>query len=35
MESVYHHKGVYPVNEEIRAWLEQVLYEPSVKAKAA
>lgn len=35
MESVSHHKGVYPVNEEIRAWLEQALYGTPVKAKAA
>ena len=35
MESVSHHKGVYPVNEEIRAWLEQVLYETPSKTRAA
>ncbi len=26
LESVAHLKGVYPVNEEIRAWLEEELY---------
>jgi hypothetical protein len=35
LESVSHHKGVYPVNEEIRAWLEQVLYETPSKTRAA
>lgn len=35
LESVSHHKGVYPVNEELRAWLEQALYETPSKAEAA
>jgi hypothetical protein len=35
LESVSHHKGVYPVNEEIRGWLEQELYGSPAKAKAA
>ena len=35
MASVFHLKGVYPVNEEIRAWLEEVLYGKSERAEAA
>jgi hypothetical protein len=26
MKDVYHHKGVYPVNAEVREWLEAELY---------
>ncbi len=29
LESVGHRKGVYPLNEEIRAWLERSLYTAS------
>jgi len=35
MESISHLKGVYPVNEELRAWLEENLYEGPPNAKAA
>lgn len=28
LESVSHRKGVYAINEEIRAWLEEMLYGP-------
>jgi hypothetical protein len=35
MESVSHHKGVYPVTEEIRTWLEKALYGRPSNAKAA
>ena len=30
-ESVSHLKGVYPVNDEVRAWLEEQLFGPEVK----
>ncbi len=30
-ESVSHLKGVYPVNDEIREWLEEQLYDSEVK----
>lgn len=26
LDSVFHHKGVYPVNDEVRSWLEEQLY---------
>ena len=26
LNGVYHHKGVYPVNDEVRQWLEKELY---------
>jgi len=35
LESVSHLKGVYGVNEEIRAWLEEELYGPATGQKAA
>jgi len=37
IESVSHLKGVYPVNKELRAWLEENLYEgpPNAHAQAA
>ncbi len=35
MDSVYHLKGVYPVNEELKAWLEKNLYEDPPALKTA
>ena len=35
MQSVSHHKGVYPVNEEVRQWLEEALYGEEEKSLAA
>ncbi|MDY6988649.1 MAG: hypothetical protein SWQ30_11410 [Thermodesulfobacteriota bacterium] len=35
LESVSHLKGVYGVNEEIRAWLEEELYGPATGQRAA
>jgi hypothetical protein len=35
LESVSHHKGVYPVNEEVRAWLEKELYGSDTQSLAA
>ncbi|MBW2107732.1 MAG: hypothetical protein JRI36_03570 [Deltaproteobacteria bacterium] len=34
LESVAHHKGVYPVTPEIRQWLEHALYGPPTNRKA-
>jgi hypothetical protein len=31
LDSVFHHKGVYPVNDELRAWLEKELYEETTE----
>ena len=35
LESVGHLKGVYPVNDEVKAWLEEELYGPEINHKAA
>lgn len=35
MHSVSHHKGVYPVDAELRAWLEEALYGEKSKSLAA
>ena len=35
LESVWHLKGVYAVNDEVRAWLEEELYGPETNHKAA
>jgi hypothetical protein len=35
LDSVSHLRGVYPVTDEIRAWLESELYGPSKESKAA
>ena len=35
MESVSHLAGAYPVNKELRAWLEEELYEKPPTAEAA
>jgi hypothetical protein len=35
LESVSHHKGVYPVDEQVKAWLEKELYESEVESLAA
>ena len=35
LESVGHLKGVYPVNDEVKAWLEEELYGPKINHKAA
>jgi hypothetical protein len=32
LDSVFHHKGVYPVNEELKSWLEKELYESPVES---
>ena len=35
LESVSHLKGVYAVNEDVKAWLEEELYGPGTNYKAA
>jgi len=35
MESVSHLKGVYAVNDDVKAWLEEELYGPETNYKAA
>jgi hypothetical protein len=35
LDSVSHLRGVYPVTDEIRAWLESELYGPPKESKAA